>query len=107
MTAAWIEEMAYGPLGLSRREVDLLSWHEFIRRLRGYDRAERPKWERFLMLENALTTGKGRTYEEVFGGGPGGPRAGVLQTSSMTQADFEQHSKDFLRGSSDLFDTNA
>ena len=98
--------MAYGPLGLSRREVDLLSWHEFIRRLRGYDRAERPKWERFLMLENAFT-GEGRTYEQVFGGGAGGPSSGVLQTSSMTQEDFEQHSKDFLRGNSELFDTSA
>ena len=105
MTAAWIEEVSYGLLGLERRAIEFLSWSEFTRRLRGYDRAERPKWERALMIENAFT-GEGRTFEQVFGRGAG-RNAGTLQTSSMTQADFEKHSKDVLNGSRDLFDTNA
>jgi len=39
---------------------------EFYARLRGYDRAERPKWERAFVVANAFD-GAGRSFEKAFG----------------------------------------
>jgi hypothetical protein len=66
VTAAWIEEVCYGLFGLSRRATDTISMSEFYARLRGYDRAERPKWERAFAVANAFD-GAGRSFEKAFG----------------------------------------